>query len=270
MRPERGPGENDTHRDHALIDVHAGHLSVFNAQPGDYAWLNLDMPARERVPCVYRGFADRVRKVDDAVRPLPQQLCLLDALSRGCDDPDHIVTVLPAITVRADHDAPPPLLAHPGDVRQFVAQASRNKKTPSADGTVRSVNLDSEHVHVRRRCLAVNEADTIPCDFVPPELKQPQRRKSVVAEDPMHVRSSRVSRAAVVNDDDASPRSTERESGAETGRPATDDNDIGLFLCTVHIRHGGAQAYSVASSSIWKNSSRGTSALSAVANSGFP
>ena len=54
--------------------------SSVDAEPGDRARFEPDAAAHERIHLLGRGLADDVREVDDAVRPLPQQLSLLDAV----------------------------------------------------------------------------------------------------------------------------------------------------------------------------------------------
>ena len=84
----------------------------------------------------------------------------------------------------------------------------------------------------------MDDPHAISRDLLPSELEEPERRESIVTEDPVHVRGGHVPWLACVDDDHPSAGPTEGESGAEARRPAADDHDIGPFLSMLMFHVG--------------------------------
>ena len=62
------------------------------------------------------GEGVRVGEEDDVVRPLPQELRVVDGAGIGSEDADRLVAHLPAVAVRAVEEVAAPALSRAGDV----------------------------------------------------------------------------------------------------------------------------------------------------------
>ncbi len=68
-----------------------------------------------------------MREEDDVVRPLPEQLCVVDGAGTGPEHADRLIANLPAVAVRAVEEVSTPALAGAGDVGQLVDGACREE-----------------------------------------------------------------------------------------------------------------------------------------------
>jgi hypothetical protein len=64
-----------------------------------------------------------VREEEDVVRPLPQEMRMVDGTGSGSEDSDWLIANLPAVAVGAVEEVAAPALARPRDVRRHIAGA---------------------------------------------------------------------------------------------------------------------------------------------------
>ena len=74
------------------------------------------------------GEGVRVGEEDDVVRPLPQELRVVDGTGIGSEDADRLVAHLPAMAVRAVEEVAAPALSGAGNVGKLIDGAGREQE----------------------------------------------------------------------------------------------------------------------------------------------
>ena len=111
----------------------ASRRSFDDRQPRDLAVDDLDAARVEHLPF---GRRDRVgvREEDDVVRPLAEEVRVVDRAGAGVDDTDRLVANLPAVAVGAVEEVSAPALAGAGDVGQPVDRSGREEEPSRGQG----------------------------------------------------------------------------------------------------------------------------------------
>ncbi|BDZ54010.1 hypothetical protein GCM10025870_10830 [Agromyces marinus] len=177
---------------------------------------------------------------------LAHELRLVRVLGRRRDHRDAPVAHLPSVAVRAQHDAPPPLLGEARDLGKLVDEPRRDEHAPR-DQALTGVedHLERDPVeaagcrgirfeHGRVGDLARPGRDVVPRQLGPARREQVCGRRVIAAEHAVHVRGGAAARAARIHDEHAPTRPAEHERGAQPGAAAADDD---------HIPHGRGLAF---------------------------
>ena len=164
VRNETGRYEQGLAGDEAAVaHPHAAQtVGVVDDQLLDGAFDDADVAGDQLRPLSGGEKAGR-SEVDEVVGPLANDLGVPDGARRAADHPERAVADLVAMAVRAVQDIAGPPVAQPGDVRQFVAQASRDQQSPGRDP------LTASEEDLRNRCGRRARASvTVPSTMSPP------------------------------------------------------------------------------------------------------
>ena len=169
----------------------------------------------------------RVGEEDDVVRPLPQELRVVDGAGIGSEDADRLVAHLPAVAVRAVQNVASPPLASPGmSGRSSGAgrqqEPSRPHRRPPASRSVKPA---------RSRRLVFDDLDAVAVTSAR-AAEEIGRRNPVPRQESLHVCGGSVPRRSGVDDDDAAPARPRTSAALSPAAPPPTIGDV--IRCCIH------------------------------------
>ena len=206
-------------------------LVVENGEARDATVDHRDPACGECLPFGGAEFV-RVREEGDVVRPLAQEVHMLDRARVGAEHADRLVADFPAVAVRAVEEVAAPALTGAGDVRKLVdgtgceQDASRLQHLPAGEPErERAIDLHD---------LVLDEVDVVAAELAPPAGEELGGRHPVAREEAVHVRGRRVARRPGVDHDDTPPGAAEHKRCAQTGGTAADHRHVVALGLHVH------------------------------------
>ncbi len=222
-------GVSGSNEDHGPCD----HLTIHEFDPGQPVSFDDDRgnftahnpnPARlEANPLASQQAVD-VAEEDDVVRPLAHELGVVHSTWVGPEDPDGLVAHLPAVTVRAVQQIPPPPLANTGDGREVVEHSGRNQDATRAERATASQTQNEPSLN--RYDLPIEQLNAIAGHLSASDGQKLHRRHPITRQESLHVCSGGVAWGAGVDHDDLPTRTTQYERGTQAGRSAADDRNV--------------------------------------------
>ena len=179
---------------------------------------------------VQRGVAG---EVDQVVGQLPEQQRVVDRGRADGQDPDGLVAHLPAVAVRAVHDAVSPVLGETGDLGQHIAQSGGDQQAARLQGAAVGQGDDEAQVALRGRGrgagggdLAGHDQAAVPAYLVATLLQQIGRRCAVQPKQSMDALGRCVARGAAVDHDDRTAGAGEHQRAVQARGAATDHHSV--------------------------------------------
>jgi hypothetical protein len=180
-----------------------------------------------------------VHEEDDVVRPLPHQLCVQHGTRLSAEYREGLLAYLPPVAVRAVQEVATPPFADPGDVRQLVADTSRNQESPSRQHP--AVGETNDEPGLDPQDVILDQLHAVAGDLGTCRGQEVGRRHPVPRQETLHVGGGSVARRSRIDHGDPPARPAQHESRARAGRSATDHHDvivlIFLMLVCIHSDH---------------------------------
>ena len=157
-----------------------------------------------------------MREEDQVVRPLADELCVLDGAGAGAEHPERLIANFPAVAVGAVEEVFAPALPESGDRREFVCRSGRDQQPSRLQRA--AVGEGDREAGLDRDDLTRDELDAVGCGLLATRRQEIGGRHPVAGEEAVHVGRRRVARSAAVDDGDA-PSGRGRGRGRRSARP---------------------------------------------------